>query len=245
MSSSSTKRVLERFDYRVYSKTGRKVAKECRQLKRVTEGFTNISNMDAEKIVLDEKKLCLKIKRFFDENNIETLVYSEDIELGISELRVLVENYEAVHVELKQELENYDDQYADFDTTINKMSSWRKNAKVELRRRKAERDEKEERLKYEREEKEDRLRKEKEEREERLRKEERELRIRIEKEEKEERLKKEKDNLRVAVRHFSKRIDRELLSIKEGSTFIEDMERNIIHIRKLIEDHSELFVRIW
>ena len=62
------------------------------------------------------------------------MVYSEDIELGISELRVLVENYEAVHVELKQELENYDDQYADFDTTINKMSSWRKNAKVELRR---------------------------------------------------------------------------------------------------------------
>ena len=58
-------------------------------------------------------------------------------------------------------------------------------------------------------------------------------------------MKKEKDNLKVAVRHFSKRIDRELLSIKEeGSTFIEDMERNIIHIRKLIEDHSELFVRI-
>ena len=164
MSSDRPKRAF-RLDYRIYSETGKKVAKEKREFERLTENFRNLA-MAGEKIGDEEKQLSFKITRFFDEYELDTLFDIGDIELGITELKKLIESYEEIHIELKRELDNeYENTYTDFEDKVKLMTTWVKNAKLEIKKKK------EEKRRRENEEKGEKLRKEKEEKEEKLRKE--------------------------------------------------------------------------
>ena len=104
MSSERSKRTLKSFDYRVYSETGKKVAKEKRELKKITKDFENLANMANEQLIDEEKKTCLKINRCFDEYDLDILFDIEEVEKGILEMKFVLENYESIHVELKSEL---------------------------------------------------------------------------------------------------------------------------------------------
>ena len=116
--------------------------------------------MATEKLVENEKRLCLKIYRFIDEYEFELLFSIEEIETGIIEFKKLIENYEEIHIGLNRELgDNYENTYEDFNKKVKKMTEWVRNAKLEIKKRKIEKEEKEEQLRKE-EEKEEQLRKE-------------------------------------------------------------------------------------
>ena len=137
--------------------------------------------MAAEKIINEEKKVCLKNNRFIDEYDFELLFDIEDVEKGISEFKILIEKYEEIHVELKRELDDqYDVMFGDFAAKLKIMTDWVKKAKTEIKRRKIEKFEKEEIVKKEKEEREEQVRRAKEEKE---------KHVRLEKEEKEEQIK--------------------------------------------------------
>ena len=116
--------------------------------------------MANEKIIDVETKVCLKIDRFIDENDFELLFDIEEIEISICEFKTLIEKYEEIHVELKQELSvQYDQMYSNFAAKFKTMTNWLKTAKIELKRRKREKQEKEEQVKKEEEkEKENKIR---------------------------------------------------------------------------------------
>ena len=169
MSSEKTRRVKQRLDYKLYSETGRKVIKETKELKRIEEGFKNLSVMATHKIVDEEKKVCLKIDRFIDEYELEVLFDIDDIEAGIKDSKKLLESYEEIHLELKRELnDEYEETYKDFEIKSKIMTDWIKKAKLEIKKKKVQRkqEEKEEKFMKEKEEREDRLKKEEKEKEE-------------------------------------------------------------------------------
>ena len=129
MSRDKPCRSFDRLDYKEYHKTGKKVIKESKELNRISEKFKKIAIMAAEKIIDEEKKLRLKIDRFLDEYDFELLFDIEDIEKGISEFKILIENYEGIHVELKRELnDEYDLKFGDFAAKLKKMTDWVKKA---------------------------------------------------------------------------------------------------------------------
>ena len=265
-------RNIERIDYKIYSETGKKVAKE-KDLEKVTENFEKLSKsenyqklskMVASKLVDEEIKVCLKFDRFLKEYEFDLLFDVEDIEAAIIEVKTLIDTFEDIHVELKRELDDkYEEAYPKFSEKLKPMIDWVKNAKIEKKRKKVEKLREE----REKEEIEERVRKDKEEKEEkfRIKKEVKEEKVRIERQEREEKFrelekadqlrkeielkdnneKKEKERLRTAQRHLNVRINLELESIeKENSVFIEDMEKNINYIRELIKEQSELFAQI-
>ena len=109
--SERPKRAIHRFDYKVYSKTGKKV------LKGAWEKLSGIAN-----VIDDEMKIICKINRFMKEYGLELLFDIEDIDEGIKELRTLIEKYESVHVALKREFANeYAETYKDYDKNISMM----------------------------------------------------------------------------------------------------------------------------
>ena len=188
-------RAVERFDYKVYNDTGRKVLKETRD-KNLVEMATH------EKTIDDEKKLCLKIERFLDEYVFEILFEVEEIEKGIVVLRKLVESYEGLHVELKRGLGGaYDASYENYDVKVKLMMDWIKCAKKQIR-----------------------VLKEAE----------------IEKE-----ISRSKEKLKMEEKQFRKRIDQEMSNmIDEGSTFTNQIERNINRMAELISGYADLFLRL-
>ena len=54
--SRKSARNIERIDYKIYNKTGKKVAKEGRDLTRIQKGFENLSKMAENKLIDDEIK---------------------------------------------------------------------------------------------------------------------------------------------------------------------------------------------
>ena len=171
-----------------------------KQEKKVLKGkWEKLSEM--ANVIDEEMRIICKINRFMKEYGLELLFDIDDIDEGIKELRMLIEKYESVHVALKRELKNeYAETYKDYDKNILMMIEWLKYAKMEIRKRKAdkgrkENEEKDERIRKENEEKDERIGRENEEKDERIRKEneEKDERIRKEDEEKDERIRKENE----------------------------------------------------
>ena len=102
MSSDRPKRATKRIDYRIYNETGRKVVTKRNQVEQVVEKFKNLLIMASEKLVEEEEKVSLKICRFLDEYELDSLFDIEDIELGIAEIKRLIESYEEIHVQWKK-----------------------------------------------------------------------------------------------------------------------------------------------
>ena len=73
MSSEKNGRIKQRLDYKLYSETGRKIIKETKELKRIEEGFKNLSVMATHNIVDEDKKVCLKSDMFIHEYELEVL----------------------------------------------------------------------------------------------------------------------------------------------------------------------------
>ena len=72
--------------------------------KRVYKGVRNVGNMSGPKIQDSEKKICMKIKRFLEENEISEFFDIDEIENSAGLLRELLETYEDVHIALESEL---------------------------------------------------------------------------------------------------------------------------------------------
>ena len=118
-------RETSRFDYKIYNKTGKKVAKYNRK---------EISNMANH--IVDELKLVKKIDRFMIENELSLLFDVDDIEKSIHQWDQLIDSYESTHVTLKRDL---GDEYAttfgeDYDDKIEFMTGWIKGAKLAIKR---------------------------------------------------------------------------------------------------------------
>ena len=106
--------------------------------KRVYKGVRNVGNMSGPKIQDSEKKICMKIKRFLEENEISEFFDIDEIENSAGLLRELLETYEDVHIALESELgDRYAESYKDYDENVEKISKWLKESKAEVRRRKA------------------------------------------------------------------------------------------------------------
>ena len=69
MSKERPQRKVNRIDYKISNRTGKKVLKENKKLEEVSEKLDKI--MSREQLVSDEAKLCLKIERFVKDNEIE------------------------------------------------------------------------------------------------------------------------------------------------------------------------------
>ena len=136
--SDRRRRVQSRLDYNIYNITGKKVAKENRTLERLSEGFEKLAVMATEKLEVEEKKINRKIIRFLKENDEFTSFFDvDDIEKAVVEIKWLLEKYEETHLELEEELG--DDQYKKKYENLQVpqlASTWVKNAKLEIKRRK-------------------------------------------------------------------------------------------------------------
>ena len=152
MSSESNRRKKGRLDYKEYSETGRKVQKERKELEKITQGFKDLSEMAALKLKEKELKLCSKLSRFIENNDIEVLCDIESLEAAVVECKKLQESYDNIHVELKSELdEEYEESYKEFALTTVISSDWIRDAKIKQRDIKLE--EKEEKFRLSQEEK--------------------------------------------------------------------------------------------
>ena len=137
-------RERERLNYKIYNATGRKVAKENRELERISENFRNLDAMANQKSIDKDKKVCLQIDRLIGEYDFDLLFDVGGIEVGIAEFKKLIDTYKEVHVELRRELQNYENSYPDFEDKLKEMTNWVINAKIEIKRRKIAKNEKEE-----------------------------------------------------------------------------------------------------
>ena len=143
-------RERERFDYKTYNATGKKVAKENRALDKISENFRNLAKMELEKLDVEDKRVGLKITRFTEEYDFDLLFDVEDIKAGIAEFKKLIDMYEEIHVELKRQLkDNYEHSYPDFEDKLKTMTDWVKTAKLEIKRKKVERSEKDKQVERE------------------------------------------------------------------------------------------------
>ena len=131
--SERSLRSTKKFDYKVFSETGEKVFKETRK------GLQKMGTL-----IDDELKITCKFKRFMSENSMELLYDISDIESAIQDLRNLLESYEEIHIRLKRELgDEYDKTFPNFEQDVENMSYWIRTAKLEIKRRKQERSDKE------------------------------------------------------------------------------------------------------
>ena len=126
--SERSRRVIQRFDYKVYNKTGKKVCKAASS-ELVIMGD----------LIEEELKISCKIKRVLNEFELELLYDIEDIEGGIKEFRDVIESYENVHVMLRRKLGGeYGETYEEYGSNMKKLNDWVRNAKVEIKRIKKE-----------------------------------------------------------------------------------------------------------
>ena len=114
MSKRPSLRPLHLLDYRTLNKSG----------DRVYKGKRNICEMSVPKNQDIERKLSSKIKRFLDENVVSEFFDIEEIEGSAGSLRELLESYEDLHMELRNELgdSDYGDTYKHYDDTMPKIS---------------------------------------------------------------------------------------------------------------------------
>ena len=69
--------------------------------------------MANQKSIDKDKRMCLQIDRLIGEYDFDLLFDVGDIEVGIAEFKKLIDTYEEVHVELRRELQNYENSYPD------------------------------------------------------------------------------------------------------------------------------------
>ena len=126
MTSARSDGTKGRIDYKLFNNIGLKVPKIIR---------VDLSKM--ENLIDQEFKIVLKIKRFISRYSLELLGDIKDIGEGINEQRVLSEDYESVHVQLKRVLgENYAETYTNYDEQIGNLIDWGIKAKSEIHKRK-------------------------------------------------------------------------------------------------------------
>ena len=128
MSKNRPSRNIDRFDYKIYSKTGNKVVK----------GRTGISAMASS--VDEELRVVRRLERFLIEYNLSLLYEVGDIEEGIKEVRDIVESYEELHLRLKGELGtlSYEETHPEYEDRIKCVTYWIRSAKSEIRTKKEE-----------------------------------------------------------------------------------------------------------
>ena len=131
----------ERFDYKIYSKTGEKFQTYMRK-----DLVDMVSSID------EELKLVCKLTRFMNEYELSLLYDVVDVAEGIREARQLAESYEEIHVKLKRELGDgdYNENYSGYDTQISKITDWIRDSKLEIRKKKESRSNEAEQEKLER-----------------------------------------------------------------------------------------------
>ena len=233
-----------RVDYRILGNSGRRVIKETSALSKTRSSQNPIDsiNMELQRLKDDEKRICLKIDRYFEEFTYDLMYDIEDIEKGILEFRELIDNYEEVHIRLKRELEDdYVTDYPNYDTTYQRLTGWIKQAKVEIKRRKVEL------CRSEDSKEESRLREVRHAEVEKVRADEAEAsRIaevsRLEEQRKASAL---REQVRTEQKYFTERMNDEIRNIREiGSTHPYDLERHLSVVRNLKTAHSELFSRV-
>ena len=84
-----------------------------------------------------EKKIARKIDRFFEENVLVELFDVDEIQSSERLLRELSDSYEDVNIALRRELGgDYDAQYPDYNTIMQKIDTWLKDSRTETRNRK-------------------------------------------------------------------------------------------------------------
>ena len=127
-------RPRQHLDYKVLHNFGTKTTK------RVLPNLPSLT-MDFQKLVEDEKKAGLRIDRYVEEYELDLLFDIEEIEEGVRNFKELLEDYEALHIELERELgeEEYLTRYPNYEMMRKKVIDWIKNAKAEVKRKKVER----------------------------------------------------------------------------------------------------------
>ena len=202
MSKSRPRRANKSFDYKIFDSKGQKVFIDRR----------NLSEM--EKIVDSELKISKKLKRFFNEYELSLLFDVKDVEDGISELKVLTNEYDDIHSKLSRTSKDagddiYGETYqAQYDETMSEIDTWIKQAKREIKAKK------ENQLSLSLQEKLVEASKQKDQ----IRAEEKYLRGRIESE--------------ITA----------LYSV--NSMFVEDLEKGVTLAQKMESDYSQVFIKI-
>ena len=215
--SRKSSRDTKRIDYRLLHRTGEKMSKE-------EVGNENSDPPEMDDLIDEETRLSLKFTRLLEEYDLTVLYDISEVEQALQEVREAVEKFENIHVQLKRGLgDRYVGLYPKFMDRLKPMTEWIVSARKDLRKRKVQKDQREERLRLEQEEKESRIMGGM----------------------KAEELHKAKEKLRHMVKHLVIRIDSDLESIKkEQSLFPDDLQRNISTVRGLIKEHSDLYVEV-
>ena len=89
MSSDRCSHALEKFDYRGYNDSGKKIAKEAKK-------FEKFAAMANNEIIDEEKKICLKVKRFLDEydcNLLFDMMVLKRVFLSYENLLIIMKTY--------------------------------------------------------------------------------------------------------------------------------------------------------
>ena len=116
-------RKKERFDYKTFHETGRKV---------VLGKKTSNIEMDTEKIM--ELKIKADIDHVLGIYVLDDLVSGDDISEGLNEISNLSQNFRHIHVELRNKLgDDYEDRYPEYDKTVEKLTLFMRSAKSKLR----------------------------------------------------------------------------------------------------------------
>ena len=120
------RRSKKRIDYKKLHETGEKVFLEIPSMSESHQG----GSMTAE----FESKVVCKIDRFLEESDLNLFYDVEEIQIAIEKCRNILQEYEDVHVELKNELgtENYIDRYTEYTKIRASMMTWIKNAKLDI-----------------------------------------------------------------------------------------------------------------
>ena len=128
MSKNRPRRNIDRFDYKIYSKTGNKIVK----------GRSGILAMASS--VDKELSVVCRLERFLIEYDLRLLYEVGDIEEGIKEVCDIVESYEELHLRLKRELGtlSYEETYPEYEDRIKCVTDWIRSAKSEIRTKKEE-----------------------------------------------------------------------------------------------------------
>ena len=267
MSKERPQRKVNRIDYKISNRTGKKVLKENKKLEEVSEKLDKI--MSREQLVSDEAKLCLKIERFVKDNEIELFFDVTEIDEALSTFTTMIENFEHYHVELRHHLEEqeYKDAYGNsFAAAYDKMCEWTRKVKLLKLKMKKEKDERDELLRKAEVERQDKVRREEIQREEQVRKarEEHDLRERqaldarlaAEKAAREEQVRSEQQRKAEKVQLRKRKLARDEKFARERMTlemdniknrhcvFAEDYEKNISDIKDLIKSYSDIFQKI-
>ena len=130
--STRSRRELVRFDYKKFHSTGVKSpVKICLENSPIMAGNPGL-----------EKKIFAKIIQFQKENDPDLLYDVTEIEDAVSEFRRMIDSFIDVHVALKDQLEDYDVVYPDYQTKLDDMTEWVKKSRTTIKTMKKEAEEK-------------------------------------------------------------------------------------------------------